>query len=331
MEGPHNCTLGANCTSEEMGSGTFFSDPPFASFFVILFMIITITSVLLAITIVSTLLTTSMLTIIRLFVLNQLVACSIYQLSPALFLSTSAVYSAMGGGSSLTNSSTLGFCQFISWLLAFGATGRSWCLALFAVFTLIITTRGIVKLAYVITSISCVWIITFILCIYATIPYPQYPAYAVHYFDNVQCFPLSSEIPPEIRISTVTLWIVFGTVIPLTTAITIPIITLCYIKRHTVTEGSEYNKRIAHFALFLLTGNIVNFISRTIPVILSLMNNLVVGIIISNILITISTIPTPLIVILYMKPIYNTLKKACGCFRKKKAGSKKDHTSTENI
>jgi hypothetical protein len=81
-----------------------------------------------------------------------------------------------------------------------------------------------------------------------------------------------------------------------------PVITLCYIRQRTVSDGTEYSRRIAKFGLFLLSGNIMNVTAGVFSPILSLRNG-EAGIIITLCLISISTIPTPFVVLWFMKPV----------------------------
>jgi hypothetical protein len=313
-----NLTSFTNGNSTLGELGTVFSDPPFAMFFAILDIIILATGILLALTIVATLLSTTIPLVVRVFILNQLIACTIYQISPAMFLSTSVVLSAMGNVKDNMTPS-LAFCQFQSWVLAFGASGRSWSLAIFAVFALIITVHGAkkVKVLHAALAVGGAWVLSFLLCAYIMVPFPQYKVYAVQYFDNVQCFPLRSGVSIAVSISSIVVWISFAALLPLVIAVTIPIITLCYIKRNTVSDGKENNKTIAKFALFLLSGNVVNIVARAVPIIISLLFSDVAGIAVSLSLVSLSTTPTVIIVICFMKAVREDLKNVitCKCLR----------------
>ena len=115
--------------------------------------------------------------------------------------------------------------------------------------------------------------------------------YAVQYFDNVQCFPLRSGVPIAVSISSIVVWISFSALLPLVIAVIIPIITLCYINQNTVSDGKENNKTIAKFALFLLSGNVVNIVARAVPIIISLLFSDAAGIAVSLSLVSLSTMP----------------------------------------
>ena len=157
MENLTTCING-NCTGGELR--TVFSDPPFVVFFATLDIIILATGILLALTIVATLLSTTIPPVVRIFILNQLIACTIYQISLVLLFSTSFVLNAIG---TERHSMTppLALCQFMAWVLSFGTSTRSLSLAMFAVFVVVIVVRGVkkVKVLHTILGVGVPWIL----------------------------------------------------------------------------------------------------------------------------------------------------------------------------
>ena len=298
-----------------------YGESGFAAFFATLFVIIFATGILLIQTVVYVFLSTAIPTVIRWLILNQLAACAVFLVAPGLLMSTAAVLLGASRWGTPLPPSPLAFCQFMSWLLSFGATGRCWSLAVFSIFVIVITIRGLkaVKRVHVIASIIAVWILTFLLNVHITIPYPQYGVYGVQYHGAVFCSPSNKGVSEGIRTATLVMWVVLSAGLPTVITITIPIITLCYIRRNTITEGAQYNKRIAKFALFLLTGNIVNIISRALPITLA-HTSLLVGGIISTICICVSGLPTLIIILVYFKPVRDKLKwtVTCGCLMEHK-------------
>ena len=201
------------------------------------------------------------------------------------------------------------FCQFLLWGYGFAAVGKMWSLMAFSFVALLITKYGIkvFKRVHIVLGVVGVWVGAFIFNIYIILPSP---VYAVQYVDNVACFPNSAAIPRASRIPTLTMWVLFGGIIPLITSITIPIITLCYIKRNTIMEGAENNKRMARFALFLVTGNAINFLGQAVPGLIALSAE-VLGVSLAYIFVALSLLPTPIIIIAFMKPVQEQLRKSC--------------------
>ena len=298
-----------------------FNELRFVAFFATLFVIVLVTGILLVQTVVYVFLSTAIPTVIRWLILNQLASCAVFLLAPGLLMSTAAILlGALRSGTPLPPA-PLAFCQFMSWLLSFGATGRSWSLTVFSIFVIVITIRGLkaVKRVHVLASLVAVWILTFLLNVHITFPYPQYKVYGVQNIGGVFCFPSNRGVSQAIRTATLVLWVVLSAGLPTVVTITIPIITLCYIRRNTIGEKADYNKRIAKFALFLLIGNIMNIISRALPITLASKSPQLVGIM-TTICISVSGLPTLIIILVYFKPVRNKLKKTvtCGCLRNTK-------------
>ena len=231
------------------------------------------------------------------FLVNQLAACIIFIIHTSCIFLTSFVLSLSGD----LPSPPLSLCQFLIWGLGLGAVGRMWSLTAFSVVVYITVKRGIRYFTpiHYLVGVLGVWIVAFIITLYAALPYP---VYAVQYVDNVACFPHNDIIPRASRYPTLAIWVVAGGIIPLAISITIPIITLYHIKQNIVTEGADYNKRIAKFALFLVTGNIVNLLGQLIPGLIAL-NAEVPGVVLACLLITLSPLPTPIIIIAFLKPV----------------------------
>jgi hypothetical protein len=186
-----------------------------------------------------------------------------------------------------------------------------WSLTAFSVVVYITVKRGMNFFTpiYYLVGVLGVWMVTFIVTLYIALPYP---VYAAHYVDNVVCFPHNDIIPRASRIPTLAIWVIAGGIIPIAISITIPIITLCYIKRNIITEGAEYNKGMAKFTLFLVTGNIVNLLGQLTPGLVALYVE-VPGVVIAYLLIVLSTLPTPVSIIVILKPVRERMKKIM-CF-----------------
>ena len=236
------------------------SEPGFAAFYIAIASIQLVGLALIVLSITSLCSNSDILRPLAVFLVNQLAACIVFIIHTSCIFLTSFVLSLSGD----LPSPPLSFCQFLIWGLGLGAVGRMWSLTAFSVVVYTTVKRGIRYFTpiYYLVEVLGVWMVTFIITLYVALPYP---VYAVHYVDNVACFPHNDIIPPTSRILTLTVWVVVGGIIPLAISITIPIITLCYIKRNIITEGAEYNKRISKFALFLVTGNIVNLFGQLIP------------------------------------------------------------------
>ena len=91
--------------------------------------------------------------------------------------------------------------------------------------------------------------------------------------------------------------------LPLVVCICVFLRTLCYIKRHTITEGAQYKKAVAKFAAFLITGNVVNVLGQVVPAIVTLSISDIVGVYLAYTMYVLSLIPTPILIIVFLKPV----------------------------
>ena len=140
------------------------------------------------------------------------------------------------------------------------------------------------------------------------------PITAVQYYDGVACVPRPSDadITGDHYVFT-PIWVIFGGLVPLTISIVVPIVVLCYVRRNTIAEGSSYNKGIAKFALFLIAGNLINFISQTAAALITHASE-VSGMYVSLFAGPISLIATPIMILIFMKPVRAQVTKMC-CVR----------------
>ena len=275
------------------------SEPGFAAFYIAIISIQLVALALIVPSITSLCCNSDIHRPLVVFLVNQLAACIIFIIPSCCIFLMSLVLVLSGHGS--IPIPPLSFCHFLLWGIGFGAVLRMWSLTAFSVVVYITVKRGMNFFTpiYYLVGVLGVWMVTFIVTLYIALPYP---VYAAHYVDNVVCFPHNDIIPRASRIPTLAIWVIAGGIIPIAISITIPIITLCYIKRNIITEGAEYNKRIAKFALFLVTGNIVNLFSQLIPGLIAL-NAEVPGVVLAYLLVVFTPLPTPIIIIAFLKPV----------------------------
>ena len=298
-----NCTgISDNSSCPSEMNPTFLKEPGFVAFYLFL-LIVVVALVLVVLSIASLCGNSGVPRVLSIYLINQLVGCII-----VIFFSSSLFLVALV----LTLNSNLDlppipYCQFLIRGYAFGAVGRMWSLFAFSLVVFVVVKRGekVFKCGYMVVGIVGVWVVAFLVTFYITLPYP---VFALHFVNSIACFPHNAVIPRTSLYPTLFIWVVFGGIIPLSASITTPIITLCYIRRNTITEGAAYNKGIAKFALFLVVGNVVNFLGQAVPGLISLATE-AVGVVLAYIFITLSLLPTPIIIIIFMKPVRKKLKR----------------------
>ena len=300
---------GSPYNNTSIRGSTILSSPEFAAFYLTIMLILLAGFLLSFLSMAVLCKGVGIPRVLSVFLVHQLLSCVIVTIIMLSFILGVLVLSLTDGSVQLP----LPYCQFLIWGYAFGAVGRLWSLAVFSIVIYLTIRYGqsILKHTYVFSiGVIAVWTVTFILNIHVMLPYP---VYAVQFVDNVVCFPHNAIIPKASRYPTLAIWIVFGGITPLTISIIIPIITLCYIRRNTITEASAYNKRIAKFALFLVVGNVVNLLGQAVPGLVALYAE-APGVILAYLLVSLSLLPTPIIIIVFMKPVRNKIRKMFCCF-----------------
>ena len=199
------------------------------------------------------------------------------------------------------------FCRFLIWLLSVTLEVRLLGLVAFSVTVLKIVVGSVGKIGakWLILSLVATWVIALLTAIDNLVP----PTYGVQYIGGVACFPAQGY--PQYRILSLAYrisWIVIALLLPLALCICIPMAALCYLKRHTISEGAQYKKAMIKFAAFLITGNILNVLGQLVPALVAVKLTDVIGVCLAYIIAILSFIPTPILIVLFLKPVQEQLR-----------------------
>ena len=297
-----NCT---NCSVNDPD----LAGPGFGAFLIIM-LLVAITVIVLNVTIITALCVAhSVAHLVRIFLINLLVAGMTVALIYILFIPSALVLNFTS-----LPPPDLGFCRFLAWGYSAGAAARLYCLAGFSIVVMLIVryNKKELKTIYIVIFLILIWSVPILLNTEILVP----PIYAVQYFDNVACFPkmLDADIIQEVRYVFTAIWVIFGGLIPLTISIVVPIVVLCYVRRNTITEGSSYNKGIVRFILFLVAGNLVNIIGQAVVILIVYVSE-PSGLYLSYSAGLISLIPTPIMILIFLKPVRAQVTKVICCVR----------------
>ena len=209
-------------------------------------------------------------------------------------------------------------CALQLWVFGTGAVARLLNLAAFSVVVLLIVRFGktTIRGVHIAVTLAILWIAAMLLNIHITLPV----LYKVQFVDGVACFPHYEEIHDAPLYIFTGSWIVLGGFTPLGISTVVPSVCLCYIKRNSVTEGADYKRAMAKFALFLVAGNIINLLGQAIPGIIAFFAD-APGVYAAYTLSTVSLLPTPILVIVFLKPVRKKVVEilTCNCaFMKKR-------------
>ena len=295
MENCTNCSV--NDPKGSLGFGAFL----------ILVLLLFITAIVLNVTIISALCVAhSVSKLMRIFLINLLVAGVI-----AALIGIGLVLSGLVLNFTPLPPPDLGFCRFLVWGYSVVAIARHYSLAGFSIVVLLIVryNKKEMKTLYIVIFLALIWCVSILLNTYLLVP----PIFAVQYYDDVACLSITSDagIIKEVRYVFLAILVIFGGLTPLTISIVVPIVVLCYVRHNTIAEGSSYNKEIAKFALFLVAGNLINIVSHLLTsYVMQFLHAFV-----SYLIAAVSLIPTPIMILIFVKPLCAQVAKVIHCTR----------------
>ena len=201
----------------------------------------------------------------------------------------------------------LSFCRLVLWAYAVGAIAKPFNTAAFSVAVLLVVRYGIVAAnkVRIVTFLVLLWLGAILLNTHVLVP----PIYAVQYVDGVACFPRTADanIIKPARYALTAIWVVLGGVTPVVISIGVPILVLCYIKRNRVTQGSDYNIRLAKFALFLVSGSFINLLGQTVVGAIVYFSG-APAVYMAFAVAALSLLPTPLLIVAYLKQVRQRMR-----------------------
>ena len=323
-----------NCTSREIGcnitniTNITAANPElkpavFAGFLLCMLALLIAIGVFALLTAVAVGLASSMPKIIRVFLVNLLaVGLTVATICVSIVIMSLVIVFADVGEPPLP------VCAVQLWVFGTGAVARLLNLAAFSIVVLSIVRFGktTIRGVYIAVTLVILWITAMLLNIHIVLPV----LYKVQFVGQIACFPHYDEIHDAPLYIFTGSWIVLGGFVPLGISTVVPSVCLCYIKRHSVTEGADYKRAMAKFALFLVAGNLINLLGQAIPGIIAFFAD-APGVYAAYTLTTVSLLPTPILVIIFLKPVRKKMIEilTCNCaFLKKKRLMKKMLSTT---
>ena len=313
-----NCTLsgGKNCSATQDGPSSpdlQLGGDVFLAYSVIIAVMLTAVSVAYVLTITALCSVRTMAKTLQIFLINLLSA----GLATAV-IGTTYPLSALTINWAGIQEPSLPFCRFMVWGYGAGAVTRLFSVAAFSVAVFLVVRYSVKALKWVpiVLTLVLLWSGAILLNIQLLVP----PIYAVQYVDEVACFPrtVDANIIKPARYTFTAIGILLGGVTPVVISIVVPILVLCYIRRNRVTQSNDYNKGIAKFALFLVSGNLINLFGQAVVAAIVYSSD-APAVYISYGIAMISLLPAPILVVIFLKPVQEKLRAAlfCHCFREK--------------
>ena len=163
-----------------------------------------------------------------------------------------------------------------------------------------------VKTLYIVLSLCVVWGLSILLCIQYQVP----QLYAVSYVAGAVCLPVPDDtIIREAQLFFMIVGLTIISLVPVVVCLVVPCIVLRYIKKHSITAESDYNKPVAKLALCLVTGTSINSVGIiTISILAYLSIGSTAGIYSIYIIGLVSLYPAPILIIAFLKPVRYRMK-----------------------
>ena len=303
-----NCTNSTTNCSIPDSMNPVPANAGFTVFATLTFAVVVATFSLIIITIAALCAAHSVAKLVRVFLINLLVAGLVMTV-----FAGSIAFSAIILSFALTHPPPLEFCRFLSYGLGVGCVARLYSLTAFSVIVLLIVKYNIknIKAVRIFLLLLAFWLIPVLLNSHILVP----PIFAIQYYDNTICFPwtVDASIINEARITFSAIWIVFGGFVPLIISIAISVTALCHVKLATISSGSSYIRGMVKFILFLVIGNVLNVVALvSISITLYFYEN--ASIYLAYCFVSVFSVPTPVLVILFLKPVREKLRSVfCFC------------------
>ena len=304
-----------NSTLPPESAATSLNSPGFLAYVILMTLITLVGGLMVVLAIVPLAMALSILRSVRVFIINLLVANLVVAVSTVLLLGTSLILVAVDQDQPRPPQY---FCRVNLWLYLVGTAANLWSLAAFSISILAIVRFGkkTISKGFFAVFIAVIWTVPFILTLFVFFPYIA----EVHYLSGVACFPDNENIIYIEGLYVLFInWGITGGIIPLTISIVVPIICLCYKTKNAVTEEAEFRKDMAKFSLFLVVGGVISVAGGIIPPAVSLFAADVPAVWLSYGLAAVSLFPTPIIVVAYLQPVREQIKKIVTCGKSSKA------------
>ena len=218
--------------------------------------------------------------------------------------------------SSVSRHSYLFVCRFTYVTLTSVAAARLLYMAMFAITVYILVRHGPAKLHFRLSFTAGILLWFFAIILNTALFSTDVLEITLH--DGTDCAPHGRNGTTQLYAFTYI--IVYG-LSSFIIGVIFPILSVRYIRRNTISGDSKVLKRMIKFAIFLLLGNSMNFVGISIPILFATFApsgdehytlekalNYAEGI-----FLMLSLIPTPIILLIFFKPVRHRLKKI-SCF-----------------
>ena len=225
-------------------------------------------------------------------------------------------------------------CRLMYWVIASGGAARLMYMTTFAISVYVLVRFGAkkMKIWVAIVAVVCVWVA--VLLPNTAIFSPD--VVLINFHDNNTCAAHGTGYKAFIYAFGYTT--VYG-LLGFTVSVVCPIVTVWFIRHNTISGDLSLVKAMLKFAVFLILGNIINFVGQTTPLLFAAFApagkdwytlEKAFGYV-EGVFVLLSLVPTPLLILIYFKPVRKRIKRTlcCTCLGLKKAARQRLRSTTD--
>ena len=295
------------------------SGPGFVAFNVVMLLVVVLPVIAANTVILAALvLDSSTVKVVRLVLGSILVSCLISAVGLAMYHISGIILSL----SPVNNPSNVP-CSIMIFLFGFGGTARLLFMTTFAIMVYLVKSGRDTK-KYIFIAVLVAVVILWVLSFLGVSPTLSQEVIYTGYSNSSSC---GIGVTGKYSYIFYGLSVLFFGVVPLSVTIVFLVITTCFIKYHSFTD-IETKRAMVKFGFFLLLGNGVNLLGHIVPLVISQTTlDYEVRVYTAYTLLNCALIPTPILILIYFKPIQKQLWHWLHCCMPKKRKAKQMNNS----
>ena len=208
-------------------------------------------------------------------------------------------------------------CRLMLWVIASGGAARLMYMTTFAISVHVLVRYGTrkMKIWVAVVAVVGVWVVSLLSNTIIFSP----DIVQINFYHNKSCVPRGTGY--KTFISTFVFNAVY-VLLGLAVSVFSPIATVWYIRHNTISGDITHVKAMMKFTVFLILGNVINFFGHIVPLTLTTFDldgtNSYAFRFTPGVLILLSLIPTPVIILVYFRPVRQRMKRmlCCVCMKK---------------
>ena len=225
-------------------------------------------------------------------------------------------------------------CRLMYWVIASGGAARLMYMTTFAISTYVLVRFGARKMKIWVAIVAVVGVWLAVLLPNAAIFSSD--VVLINFHDNNTCAAHGTGYKAFIYAFGYTG--VYG-LLGFAVSVFCPIVTVWFIRHNTISGDLSLVKAMLKFSVFLVLGNVINFVGQTTPLLFAAFApagkdwytlEKAFGYV-EGVFVLLSLVPTPVLILIYFKPVRKRIKHTlcCSCLRLKKVARQRLRSTTD--